>query len=88
MDKRQYSKPWFVYIAECKDKTLYTGIAKDVYKRIKEHNTTNKCRYTRSRKPIALKYKKKYSNYNLARKKETEIKKFSREKKFALINSD
>ncbi|NQT28155.1 MAG: GIY-YIG nuclease family protein [Candidatus Omnitrophica bacterium] len=87
MSDNIYSKPWFVYIAECKDGTFYAGIAKDVDKRINVHNRTNKCRYTRFRKPLELKYKQMCSNYNTARKREREIKKFSREKKFALINS-
>lgn len=87
MNDGQYDKPWFVYIAECSDSTLYVGVAKDVNKRINVHNTTNRCRYTRFRKPLKLKYKKECSNYNAARKKEREIKKFSRKKKLALINS-
>ena len=87
MSDNKYDKPWFVYIAECKDGTLYVGIAKDVDKRISVHNSTNKCRYTKFRKPIDLKYKRMCSNYNTARKKEREIKKFSRKKKFSLINN-
>jgi putative endonuclease len=87
MKKSHYDEPWFVYIAECKDKTLYTGIAVDVDKRIEDHNTTNKCRYTRFRKPLELKYKEPCANYNVARKREVEIKRFSREKKYKLINS-
>ena len=87
MDKLAYDKPWFVYIAECHDKTLYVGVAKDAYKRIKDHNETNKCRYTRFRKPLKLVYKELCQNYNKARKKESEIKKFSRKKKLNLINN-
>ncbi|MCF7871390.1 MAG: GIY-YIG nuclease family protein [Candidatus Omnitrophica bacterium] len=86
MNENDYNKPWFVYIAECRDKTLYTGIAMDVDKRIKTHNTTSKCRYTRFRKPLKLKYKKECLNYNTARKKEAKIKKFSKKKKLALID--
>ena len=87
MDKGDYDKPWFVYIAKCRDKTLYVGVAKDVYKRIKDHNETNKCRYTKFRKPLGLVYKELCRNYNIARKRESEIKKFSRKKKLSLINS-
>ena len=82
-----YKEPWFVYIAECSDKTLYVGIAKDVYQRIETHNKTNKCRYTRFRKPLTIAYKEMCCNYNSARKRETELKKFGRKKKFELINS-
>ena len=76
---------WYVYIAKCRDGTLYTGIAKDIGRRIKEHNTTGKCRYTKYRKPLMLVYKKKVSDYSTARKRECEIKKFSRKKKLELI---
>ena len=31
-----YNTPWFVYIAECRDKALYVGIARNTEKRIKE----------------------------------------------------
>lgn len=84
MDKAIYNKPWFIYIAECKDKTLYVGVAKDVSNRINTHNTTNKCRYTRFRKPIRLLYKEQCVNYNIARKREIEIKRFGRKKKLLL----
>ena len=85
MDKSIYNKQWFVYIAECRDKRLYVGLAKDVENRIKAHNRTNKCRYTRFRKPLKLIYQEPCSNYSFARKRESEIKKFSRKKKLALL---
>ena len=87
MDKEIYKQPWFVYIAECKGATLYTGIAKDVDRRINEHNTTKKCRYTRFRKPIKLIYQECCEDYNLARRRELEIKRFSKKKKLALAVS-
>lgn len=86
MDKKIYNEPWFVYIAECRDRTLYVGIAKDAYNRIEAHNTTNQCRYTRYRKPLKLAYKELCENYNVARKRESEIKRFSRKKKLELIS--
>jgi len=86
MDKNIYNEPWFVYIAECRDKTLYVGTAKDVGQRISDHNSTNKCRYTRFRKPLSLAYKELCINYGAARKREAQIKKFSRKKKLELID--
>ena len=85
MKKLSYNKPWFVYIAQCCDETLYAGVALDVARRIHEHNHTNKCRYTRSRKPIALVYKELCCNHSSALKREIEIKSFGKEKKFRLI---
>ena len=85
MDKSIYGTPWFVYIAECRDRTLYVGIVRDVRRRVAEHNNSKKCRYTRFRKPLKLVYEERYGDYNTARKKESQIKKFSRKKKQQLI---
>ena len=88
VNKGIYSGPWFVYIAKCKDSTLYVGVAKDVNRRINEHNSTSKCRYTRFRKPLTLVHKEHCENYNIARKREIEIKRFSRKKKLELLSKD
>ncbi|MBN2119894.1 MAG: GIY-YIG nuclease family protein [Candidatus Omnitrophica bacterium] len=80
-----YKQPWFVYIAQCRDNTLYVGITKDIEKRIESHNTAHKCRYTRGRKPLKLVYKELCKSYSFARKREQEVKRFSRDKKLALI---
>ena len=76
---------WYLYIARCRDSSLYVGITKDVERRIKEHNTTKKCRYTKFRKPVVLIHSEECGNYSMARKREAEVKKFSRKKKLALI---
>jgi putative endonuclease len=82
-----YDKPWFLYIAECRDKTLYVGIARDADRRIEDHNQTNRCRYTRYRKPLKLVYKELCENHNTARKRELKIKRFSRSKKLKLVEA-
>ncbi|MCX5699754.1 MAG: GIY-YIG nuclease family protein [Candidatus Omnitrophica bacterium] len=71
---------------ECQDKTLYVGVTLDVLRRFKEHNTTNKCKYTRSRKPLKLVYREECLDYHTARNRESEIRKFSRKKKLELID--
>jgi putative endonuclease len=81
------SKFWFVYIAECNDNTLYIGMTNDLDKRIKAHNTTSICKYTRARKPITLVYSEKHKNRTSAAKREIELKKYSRAKKLDLIKS-
>ena len=85
MSKNIYKGPWYAYIAGCNDNTLYAGVAINVAERIKEHNSTNKCRYTRTRKPIILLYQELCDNYSLARKREAGIKSLSRSEKLALI---
>ena len=85
MKKDIYSLPWFVYILECQDKTLYTGVTLDLVKRLKEHNTTSICKYTRSRKPLKLVYQEKCLNHHQARERELLLKEFTREEKLELI---
>ena len=45
---------WFLYLIECADGSLYTGIATDVQARYDKHITGKGARYTRARKPVAL----------------------------------
>lgn len=46
--------PWFVYLIECSDGSVYTGIATDVQARYEKHVTGKGARYTRARKPVSL----------------------------------
>ena len=48
--------PWFVYILECRDGSLYTGITNDIERRLQQHNDGTGARYTRSRRPVRLRY--------------------------------
>jgi putative endonuclease len=43
---------WFVYLIECADGSVYTGIAVDVQARFDKHVSGKGARYTRSRKPL------------------------------------
>lgn len=45
---------WFVYILECSDKTLYTGITNNLERRLKHHNEGKGAKYTRGRRPVIL----------------------------------
>ena len=45
---------WFVYLARCKDDSLYCGIALNVEERIKAHSAGRGAKYTRSRGPVTL----------------------------------
>ncbi len=45
---------WFAYVIECRDGSLYTGIAVDVAKRYAEHAAGKGARYTRSHPPARL----------------------------------
>jgi len=77
---------WFVYIVECSDNTLYTGIATDINQRVNEHNTSKKgAKYTKARRPVKLVYEEVADNRSLASKREYFIKKMSRIEKIKLI---
>ncbi len=80
---------YYVYMLECSDNTLYTGIAKDVHKRLKEHNTSEKAaKYTRARRPLRLVYTQELPTRSEALKREYAIKKLKREEKLRLIDND
>jgi len=75
-----------VYILQCADDTLYTGIATDLNRRLTEHNSSEKgAKYTRSRRPVRLVYSETFPDRSSASRREYEIKKLSRAKKLQLI---
>lgn len=77
---------WFLYIIQCRDGTFYTGIAKDLERRIKEHNgSVLGARYTRGRRPVKLVFSRRYVSRSEALKAEFKIKKLSRKRKIELI---
>ncbi len=80
---------WFVYIVRCADDTLYTGIAKDVGRRIGEHNSNDMlaASYTRGRRPVALVYTEAVDTRSAAQKREYEIKQLTRQEKDELVKT-
>ena len=77
---------WYVYILECKDKKLYTGITKNLNLRIERHNKGLACKFTKYRRPVKLVYKEAHSTKSEARKIELRIKGYSRERKLKLAS--
>ena len=79
---------WYVYIVECADGSLYTGITTDVNRRLLEHNYSFKAaKYTRSRRPVRMIWTKEVADRSEASKEEYRIKRLSRKKKLELIRS-
>ena len=80
---------WTVYILRCSDETLYTGITRDVERRVEEHNGSGLlgARYTRARRPVRLVYFESHETRSEAARREYEIKHLSREEKEALIRA-
>lgn len=84
--KDKEPRGWFVYILECSDKTLYTGITTDIEKRLAQHNDGNDgAKYTRVRRPVKCVYSESKKNRSEASKREYVIKKLTRAEKFKLI---
>ncbi|MDD3531393.1 MAG: GIY-YIG nuclease family protein [Candidatus Pacebacteria bacterium] len=78
---------YFVYILECKDGSLYTGITTNVERRFAEHKNRIGGHYTRSKQAVRVVYTEQYPNRSLASKRESEIKSWRRDKKMNLIES-
>ncbi len=76
---------WFVYVLQCADASLYTGIAKDVSRRCRQHNAGTASRYTRSRLPAEVLYQEAHASRSLALKREAAIKALSKLQKMLLI---
>ena len=77
---------YFVYLLKCSDDSFYCGIAKDLDKRLKQHNGLIKggSIYTRSKRPVKLIYFEEYKTRSDALKREYEIKKLSHKRKSSL----
>lgn len=80
-------EPWYVYILECSDGTLYTGITSCLEKRIQTHNRGKGSRYVKSRLPAALLAYTQVGSRSAASKQEYLIKQLPRNKKLALAMS-
>lgn len=75
----------FVYILECGDGSLYTGWTLDLDKRVRKHNEGKASKYTRSRRPVILRYFESYDEQSVAMGREAEIKRLKRIEKLSLI---
>lgn len=75
---------WFVYLIECSDKTIYTGITNDVEKRLKKHNEGKGAKYTRGRTPVTLLKTFEYTTKSEAAKEEYRIKQLTKREKLNL----
>lgn len=76
---------WWVYVVRCADGTLYTGVATDVPRRLAQHNAGTASKYTRSRRPVELVFRKAAKGRGAALRRELAIKRLSRREKLKLI---
>ena len=78
-------KQWTVYILECSDGTLYTGITDDLQRRLKAHMEGKGAKYTRGRGPLKLRYRETAADKSAALKRECAIKRLRKCEKLKLI---
>ena len=78
---------WCVYILECNDKSLYTGIAKNLESRIRDHQS-QRVHYTSYKLPVRLVYHERYPSQYSAANRERQLKGWTRKKKLALVSGN
>jgi len=78
---------YLVYIIECGDGSLYTGITTDVERRFREHKDKSGSHYTSAKKAVRITYTEQHPDRSSASKRELQIKKWPRQKKLDLIQT-
>lgn len=78
--------PYFVYLVQCADLSLYCGYTKDLERRVAEHNDSKKgSKYTRAKRPVVLVYAEEHATLSEALKREYQIKQLTSQEKQALL---
>ena len=76
-----------LYILECRDGSLYTGITDRLEYRLAAHRSGKGAKYTRGRGPLRLRYIEECADHSAALKREIEIKKLTRNEKWELCET-
>jgi predicted GNAT superfamily acetyltransferase len=79
------SAPWFLYVLECADSSLYTGITPNLERRVKLHNTGRGAAYTATRRPVKWVAAWRFKDRPLALSAESAFKKLSRPLKLRIL---
>jgi predicted GIY-YIG superfamily endonuclease len=80
--------PHFVYVLRCRDGSYYVGHTTDVAERLERHNAGRGPAYTAARLPVELVYSQELPSTDAAVQRETQLKRWTRAKKEALIVTD
>lgn len=82
------NRSYTVYVVQCADGSLYTGITTDIDRRIREHNGIEPggAKYTQARRPVTLVYATGAPDRAAATQEEYRIKRLSRQEKLRLVN--
>ncbi|MBI1277006.1 MAG: GNAT family N-acetyltransferase [Anaerolineaceae bacterium] len=78
---------WYMYVLECSDQSLYTGITPDLSQRVMKHNKGNGAAYTKTRRPVILIAAWQFSDRQAAMKAEIAFKRLHRDKKLNFIKN-
>ena len=78
---------WWVYILECGDGTLYTGVTTDLARRVSQHEAGTGARYTRGRGPFRVVHSERCGGRGAALSREAAIKKLSARAKRRLVGA-
>jgi putative endonuclease len=83
------SGAWCVYILACADGSLYTGVARDLQRRLRQHNgeLAGGPKYTSGRRPVRLLWSESAADRSVAQQREAAIKQLSREQKLQLLTA-
>lgn len=78
---------WYVYVLQCADGTLYTGVTTDLKRRTRQHNGELKggAKYTHTRRPVSMLWSESQIDRSSASKREYAIKQLSRKEKLELV---
>jgi putative endonuclease len=77
----------FVYILRCRDGSFYTGAARDLAARLRQHEAGRGARYTRSRRPLCLVWSRRVRSWRAALREEHRIKRLARRDKEGLVGA-
>jgi len=78
--------PYYVYVLLCEDGSYYTGYAKDIDSRVKQHMSGVGARYTKLHRPKRLVYTEEFDTIGEAMRREREIKQLSHGEKHRLVS--
>jgi putative endonuclease len=82
------SNNWYLYVLQCSDESLYTGVTTDLERRVHEHNHTKQgAKYTKSRRPVQLVTSWSFGSQSKAMQAEAAFKQLRRPQKVALLET-
>lgn len=81
-------KLWTLYILQCRDGTLYTGITDDLQRRLAAHSAGKGAKYTRGRGPFLVRYMEPCGDHSQALRRELQVKKLTRQEKLQLCEKN